>query len=222
MYLEVKSELGHHRFVATEKLTPERRRQLIRDALLDAAEVVFAKKGVNGASIEEIAAEAGFTRGAIYSNFGGKDELMLAVMERFSSRQFDRFSAAPPAADFMASAHGAAALFAETINLDLMPLELELRLSALRSPEARRRLAVSDRKLSERAAELVEEYTMSQGVPLTVPARDLADIGRAAVIGLLQYAAVDEEDRERYERLIDTVFVLLSSAAVGSSREPDA
>src|SRR5690348_424497 len=85
--------------VATEKLTPERRRQQTRDALLDAAEVVFAKKGVNGAAMEEIAAEAGFSRGAIYSNYGSKDELLLAVMERFTDRQFERFSAVPPSAD---------------------------------------------------------------------------------------------------------------------------
>jgi len=204
------------RDVVSEKLTPERRRELTREALLDAAEVVFAKKGVNGASMEEIAAEAGFTRGAIYFNFGNKDELMLAVMERFSDRQFDRFSAVPPAADFAAGAHDAAAVFRETINLDLMPLELELRLSALRNPVAGRRLAASDRKISERAAELVEEYTVNQGVTLSVPPRDLADIGRAAAIGLLQYAAVDEGERDRYEALIETVFVLLTAAAAKS------
>jgi len=201
------------REVAAEKLTPDRRRELTRDALLNAAAGVFAKKGVNGASMEEIAAEAGFTRGAIYFNFGSKDDLMLAVMERFTDRQFDRFSAVPRATDFQADAQDAAALMRETINLDLMPLELELRLSALRNPVARGRLAASDRRISERAAELVAEYTVNQGVRLKVPPRDLADIGRAAVLGLLQYAAVDEEGRDRYEALIETVFMLLTAAA---------
>ena len=196
-----------------EKLTPERRRQLTRDALLDAAEVVFAKKGVNGASMEEIAGEAGFTRGAIYSNFGNKDELMLEVMDRFVARQFERFSAAPPAADYATSAHEAALLFSETTSFDLLPLDLELRLNALRNPEVRRRLAAADRRDSERAAQLVEQYTGGQKLQLKIPARDLADIGRAAAIGLLVYAAVDE-DRERYQRLIDTLFVLLTAAAI--------
>jgi AcrR family transcriptional regulator len=200
--------------VAAEKLTPDRRRDLTRNALLDAAEVVFAKKGVNGASMEEIAAEAGFTRGAIYSNFGSKDELMLAVMQRLEDRQFERFSGAPPGADFAEGALTAAELFRETINLDLMPLELELRLNALRHPAARRRLVASDRAVSQRAAELVEQFTTEQGVSLKIPPRDLADIGRAAVIGLLQYAAVDEEEMARYEKLIETVFVLLTGAAV--------
>ena len=200
--------------VAAEKLTLERRRQLTRDALLDAAEVVFAKKGVNGAAMEEIAAEAGFTRGAIYSNFGSKDELLLAVMERFLDRQFQRFAGAPASPDSATTAHDAAALFSETMNLDLVPLELELRLSALRSPAARRRLTASDRAFSDRAAQLVENYTTRQGVRLRIPARDLADIGRAAVIGLLQYAAVDEEGTDRYERLIESVFALLTAAAV--------
>jgi len=200
--------------VPGEKLTPERRRQMTRDALLDAAEVAFAKKGVNGASMEEIAAEAGFTRGAIYSNFGSKDELLLAVMERFSKRQIERFSGVLPDGDFVAGARDAGSLFRETINLDLMPLELELRLNAVRNPAVRRRLAASDRKFSELAAELVEEHTTKRGLGLKISPRDLADIGRAAAIGLLQYAAVDEEGAERYEKLIETVFVLLSEATV--------
>ena len=200
--------------VPSEKLTPERRRQLTRDALLDAAEVVFAQKGVNGASMEEIAGEAGFTRGAIYSNFGSKDELMLAVMERFFDRQFQRFSGAPRTGDFMTSAHDAGVLFRETVNLALLPLELELRLTALRNPAARRRLAASDREFGERAAQLVEQYTTEQGFRLKIPARDLADIGRAASIGLVQYAAVDEEEAERYQQLMETVFMLIATAAV--------
>ena len=80
------------RNVAAEKLTPERRRQLTRDALVDAAAEVFAQKGVSGASMEEIAAEAGFSRGAIYSNFGSKEELLLVVMDRFMDRQLVNFS----------------------------------------------------------------------------------------------------------------------------------
>ena len=55
-----------------ERWTQERRRQHTRDLLLDAAEEVFAKKGFEGASLEEIADTAGYTRGAIYKHFGGK------------------------------------------------------------------------------------------------------------------------------------------------------
>src|SRR3954451_13464264 len=65
-----------------ERLTPERRRQLTRDALVAAAAEVFTVKGFHAASLDEIADAAGFTRGAIYSNFGSKEELLFAVYDR--------------------------------------------------------------------------------------------------------------------------------------------
>lgn len=56
-------------------------REDTRDKLFEAAARVFELDGIGGASIEAIAAEAGFTRGAFYSNFGSKDELIFAMLE---------------------------------------------------------------------------------------------------------------------------------------------
>jgi AcrR family transcriptional regulator len=52
-----------------------------RDKLFEAAARVFEEQGINAASIETIAAAAGFTRGAFYSNFASKDELIFAMLE---------------------------------------------------------------------------------------------------------------------------------------------
>src|SRR6478609_8456015 len=52
-----------------------------RDKLFEAAARVFEEDGIGGASIEAIAAAAGFTRGAFYSNFKSKDELIIAMIE---------------------------------------------------------------------------------------------------------------------------------------------
>ena len=52
-----------------------------RDKLFEAAARVFEEQGIGGASIETIAAAAGFTRGAFYSNFNSKDELIIAMLE---------------------------------------------------------------------------------------------------------------------------------------------
>ncbi|MFP5380534.1 MAG: TetR family transcriptional regulator, partial [Vicinamibacteria bacterium] len=68
--------------VPVEKLTPERRRQQTRDVLIEAATEVFARRGFEGAALEEIAETAGFTRGAIYKNFAGKEDLFFAVTDR--------------------------------------------------------------------------------------------------------------------------------------------
>jgi AcrR family transcriptional regulator len=51
------------------------------EKLFEAAARVFEEQGIGGASIEAIAAAAGFTRGAFYSNFSSKDELIIAMLE---------------------------------------------------------------------------------------------------------------------------------------------
>ena len=51
------------------------------EKLFEAAARVFEDQGIGGASIEAIAAAAGFTRGAFYSNFKSKDELIIAMLE---------------------------------------------------------------------------------------------------------------------------------------------
>src|SRR2546421_6505720 len=72
--------------VPAERWTQERRRQHTRDLLLDAAEEVFAERGFEGASLDDIAQRAGYTRGAIYKHFGGKADMFLALSTRFNER----------------------------------------------------------------------------------------------------------------------------------------
>ncbi|MFI6816080.1 TetR/AcrR family transcriptional regulator [Nonomuraea sp. NPDC050328] len=64
----------------TERLTRQEQRERNRLKLLAAAEKVFAERGIQGASLDEVAAAAGLTKGAVYSNFDGKEDLLLAVM----------------------------------------------------------------------------------------------------------------------------------------------
>ncbi|WP_374999543.1 TetR/AcrR family transcriptional regulator [Aeromicrobium sp. CTD01-1L150] len=59
-----------------------RRRATTRERLLDAGRDLLAREGIHGASVEHICEHAGYTRGAFYSNFSSKDELVLALFER--------------------------------------------------------------------------------------------------------------------------------------------
>ncbi|UUY04904.1 TetR/AcrR family transcriptional regulator [Svornostia abyssi] len=68
----------------------QQRQQETRAALLDAAETCFAARGYDAVSVPEIAKEAGYTTGAVYSNFSGKEELFLALMERAMGGQAAR------------------------------------------------------------------------------------------------------------------------------------
>lgn len=70
------------------RLRRSERQALIRDELVDAAATVFAHKGYEAASVAEIAAEAGYTVGAVYSNFPGKRALFEAVFAQKADEQF--------------------------------------------------------------------------------------------------------------------------------------
>jgi AcrR family transcriptional regulator len=61
------------------RITRAERQAATRQELIDAAGRVFLRRGYEGASIEAIAEEAGYTRGAFYSNFGSKAELLASA-----------------------------------------------------------------------------------------------------------------------------------------------
>jgi AcrR family transcriptional regulator len=74
---------------APKRVTRREKQAETRRRLLDAAEQVFLRRGLQGSSVEEIAAEAGFTRGAFYSNFKSKDELFVELLH---TRIYDRYA----------------------------------------------------------------------------------------------------------------------------------
>jgi AcrR family transcriptional regulator len=69
-------------------LSRKERQAETRLRLLDAAEQVFLRRGLQGSSVEEITAEAGFSRGAFYSNFKSKDELFVELLQDRVYRQY--------------------------------------------------------------------------------------------------------------------------------------
>jgi AcrR family transcriptional regulator len=74
--------------LAPPRLSRKERQAETRQRLLDAAERVFLRRGLQGSSVEEIAAEAGFTRGAFYSNFKSKEELFVELLQDRVYRQY--------------------------------------------------------------------------------------------------------------------------------------
>src|ERR671936_541012 len=63
------------------RLTRGERKDRTKTDLVEAARAVFLRRGFHTASLDEIAEEAGYTKGAVYSSFGSKDELFLAVLD---------------------------------------------------------------------------------------------------------------------------------------------
>jgi len=75
----------------TKRLTRPGSRERTARRLLDAAERQFARRGLVATSVEDIAAAAGYSRGAFYSNFKGKEDLFLEVLRRDQERTGTRF-----------------------------------------------------------------------------------------------------------------------------------
>jgi len=75
------------------RLTRPERRERTRGDLLAAARTVFERHGFHRSSLDQIADEAGYTKGAVYSHFpGGKDELFLAVLDRHIDGRVPRYA----------------------------------------------------------------------------------------------------------------------------------
>jgi AcrR family transcriptional regulator len=208
--------------MSVERLTPERRRQLTRDALIAAATEVFTRKGFQAASLEEIADAAGFTKGAIYSNFGSKEELLHAVIGHVKDRGLAGIADALDSEGMTDPQHGAVAAARPWEKLlgrsdDLLALSLELRLYAIRNPEVRERVAELEREVSDHLASFIEDAFARQQRTLQISAMDLADLGRAAVDGLEQLAAIDPTRAAHYHRLVELLFLLLAKAASDAS-----
>ena len=65
------------------------RRAQTSERLLDAAAEVFARRGFHATTLDEVAAAAGYSKGAVYSNFAGKDALFLALVDRHLDLQLE-------------------------------------------------------------------------------------------------------------------------------------
>lgn len=181
-----------------EKLTPERRRQQTRDVLIAAATEVFARRGFEGAALEEIAETAGFTRGAIYKNFVDKEDLFFAVTDRLNEQIIEAFrsiapeSASPSEWDISRLAE----LWRASVGdfEDLLAISKEHELYVLRNPEARARTVAHRRKQRELVAAFIEEVAEQAGMTLRLPAATLAAIILAAADGLTYTARIDGDD----------------------------
>lgn len=113
----------------------------VRERILCAAMSVFARHGFAGATIDAIADAAGFTKGAVYSNFGSKDDLFFALLDRQIEHRRDAVVALVEAAGERPSMHTVGALLTREFreNQDWQMLFVEYWLRAMRDPDVRSR-----------------------------------------------------------------------------------
>ena len=152
-----------------QPLTPERRRQQTRDHLLAAAAEVFAARGFHGATLDEVAAVAGFTKGAVYSNFKNKEDLFLALFKANYDREMDAIRGAladseiPPEArisEFVDLIRDQTAQAGRNFNL----LYQEFSLYAARNPAVREELNRIDDQGAQALAEILQAEESEWGL----------------------------------------------------------
>jgi AcrR family transcriptional regulator len=180
-----------------EPLTAERRRQQTREYLLRAAAQVFAERGFHEATIDEVASAAGFTKGAVYSNFKNKEDLFLALLEDAYAKDTAAIketlgaSDVPPEArlgDFVQMMRGE---MEEMPNLGA--LYLEFHLYALRNPSARERMNELERADVRAIAEIIESERTQREIEIDDPVERTARIIVALFRGISMMRTSDPE-----------------------------
>lgn len=148
----------------------DEQKALTRRRLLDAAEAVFAQRGFHGASVEEIAREAGATTGALYSNFAGKEDLFLGLFERIAANDVRDYSQV--FADRTTSedeVRGVADLWMQILRERpyYFPLVMEFWAYAIREPRLRKPLANRFAAFDSATTRLILEGAEHRGISMS-------------------------------------------------------
>lgn len=170
--------------MVTRRTSREEQRARTRERLLEAAAQVFARRGFVGASLDEIAEEAGFTKGAVYSNFASKDELFLTVLEQHLDGRMRSIRATFADSGSLADVRAGGREISRHLGSDpeVWRLFLEFWLHATRDPEVRERVGALYGSMRETIGGLIAGRFARAGIPLPAAPEDLA----AAAIALAE------------------------------------
>ena len=179
-----------------KRLTRDQAKAQTRSRLLQAAGTVFARRGFQAASLEEVAEEAGYSKGAVYSNFTGKEDLFAALLEQRCHDQLAEIQAA-----LWAEPLTAARLrqIGDTLGARIQHdrewtlLFVEFWARAVRDPELGRRFAAIWQQARGGLAELIARHATDRGVDLPVAPQQLAAAAMALANGLALQLLADPE-----------------------------
>ncbi len=175
------------------RLDRNQRKELTRRLLIDAAAAVFARRGFDAASLDEVAEAAGFTKGAVYSNFRSKTDLIMALIERRVAEQLDTATRALAGHTLDDALKRIESVSHQTspASLDWLLLVSEFWHYAMRDERARKALAEQYERARQLSARMIAEKYAEAGVKPPMPARDLAILVEAIGIGVAFQSAVD-------------------------------
>jgi AcrR family transcriptional regulator len=156
--------------MARPRLSRKQKQARTRTCLMESAARIFARRGLDQASIDEVAADAGYTKGAFYANFKSKEELFLAMLdERFAERvrELDQVLASDGTVEEQAREVGASFMRQVSADPEWQRLFLEFAAYAARNEDFRQELVTRYRALRSRMAEAFHEHARAQGIDST-------------------------------------------------------
>jgi AcrR family transcriptional regulator len=203
--------------MAAGRLTRQESRQRTRERLLAAAVEVFSRQGYHAASVDEIAEAAGFSKGAVYSNFASKEDLFLALLDQRFEQEIaagvEFFEQRAPRERLT----GLGQSFPQRLEQDRAwnMLTLEFLLYALRHEAVQVKLAERYRTARHTIADLLsEQFAAAHGAP-PMPVEYVVWILLALGTGIGLQGVIDPEalPADLYARAISHLFRTASHAA---------
>ncbi len=186
-----------------------------REQLLDAAAVIFARKGYAGASVEEIAESAGYSIGALYSNFASKEQLFLELMAARGERRVTAVAGMLGTGDPVDALAGLLERAAGR-DPDLMTLRAEFWLYAVRNPDAMGALRAQQRQQVDALIGVISAAMDRRGTLPGVPAAEVAAVVLAMFQGLVRQRRIDP-DRVSVDLFVQGLRWLFSGLGSASS-----
>ena len=200
------------------RLTRDERRAQTREQLIDAAERRFKSDGFHATSVDAVAEEAGYTKGAVYSNFASKEALFFAVYERHVERRVAALDALSEQAPSTREEIRAAVLSADRLQDDgWIAVFFEFWAHVLRHPEHRERFAELHRRGLEPVVRSIEALAGDHSLALPATVLATAQIALGNGLQLERITRPGDLAAEDFQ----AAMWLLASAAAGLAHEEE-
>jgi AcrR family transcriptional regulator len=204
-------------------LTRKEKQAKTRSALLSSAAKLICRKGITEASIDDVATDAGYTKGAFYANFKSKEEMFLVMLDEAYAEELERLEAhlpgeGAPAEEVRASAED----FIRFVRSapEWPRLYFEFVVYAARNPEFREELATRNRAMRERIADVIRNWSAGFSAESPFPFEDIAAMLFCMADGfLIQQLVEPDTDADLYGTMNATLFKGIAASALGLDLE---
>ena len=180
----------------SRRLTREERKAHTRAELLDAAGRVVGRKGYHAATIDDIAEEAGFTKGAFYSNFQSKEDVFMELVadrgRNWTMAVARAYAGDEPLPERLRKGGEVLTRMVEE-QIDWMLLASEMWSQSVRDPRLRERLAATYEGCRQVIARGVDAMEHELGVRLPIPSEQVATLTMALTDGFVFQRLADPE-----------------------------